>query len=185
MRPLYGEESTSASELTRDYVLELDGDINEPALLSIFGGKITTYRKLAEKVLAKLDGHLPANTGASWTGNTPLPGGDFKIGEFDALVEKLMQTCPALDQKQATRLISAYGTRSFKIFAPDGKPLNPGIDFGGGLTQIEVEHLIEHEWATTPDDILWRRSKLGLRLSEQQKDVLENWLREVQEIKRP
>ncbi|MCP4936731.1 MAG: glycerol-3-phosphate dehydrogenase [bacterium] len=183
VRPLFGNEKTSASKLTRDYVLDRHGEQGEPALLSIFGGKITTYRKLAEKVLAKLEDQLPANVGKPWTSNYPLPGGDFEICEFDRLVEKLMLLCPHITLPQANRLMRAYGTRAFRIFAPHKKYLAVGEDFGGGLTQIEVEHLIEHEWATNAEDILWRRSKLGLTLSRQQQKHLDQWLQEYQKVR--
>ncbi len=183
VRPLFGNEKTSASQLTRDYVLERNGQQGEPALLSIFGGKITTYRKLAEKVLAKLEDQLPAHTSKPWTSERPLPGGDFEIGAFDMLVEQLMLLCPHMTLSQATRLMRAYGTRAFEVFAPDKKCLPVGENFGGGLTQIEVEHLVEHEWATSADDILWRRSKLGLTLSRQQQTHLEQWLQEYQKVR--
>ncbi len=176
VRPLFGNEKTSASKLTRDYVLERNGDKDEPVVISIFGGKITTYRQLAEKVLAKLEDQLPVNTGKPWTSTSPLPGGDFEIDQFGRLVEKLRHQCPPMTQAQAVRLISAYGTRCFEIFAPDGTCRTVGEDFGGGLTQIEVEHLIEQEWARGADDILWRRSKLGLTLSDTQKRHLDQWL---------
>ena len=183
VRPLFGNENISASELTRDYVLELDGTKDEPALLSIFGGKITTYRTLAQKVLAKLEDHLPANIAAQWTSTAPLPGGDFEINEFPELVEKLLRLCPTIKRTQAIRLVRAYGTRSLEIFAPSGKCRSMGEDFGGGLTQVEVEHLMEHEWAKCSDDILWRRSKLGLVLSNKQQKHLEHWLQEYQKVR--
>ncbi len=178
VRPLYGSEEIPASRLTRDSVLETDGEPGQAVLLSIFGGKITTARKLAERVLQKLETHLPAHTGNPWTATTPLPGGDFAIGSFDSLVMKLRTACPQMSAARAVRVTRAYGTRALDIFSRNGKALDPGEDFGGGLTQVEVDYLLTREWAETAEDILWRRSKLGLHLDERQVQHLETWLAE-------
>ena len=189
VRPLFGEKTADgkaveASKLTRDSVLELDGGEGEPALLSIFGGKITTYRVLAQKVLAKLDDYLPPmaqkKKGArdKWTAMRALPGGDFAPAEFEGLVAGLQQSCDWMDETIATRLVRAYGSRAMKIFTHGGSGTARvrGEDFGCGLCELEVLHLIESEWARTAQDILWRRTKLGLYFTSAQVAHLENWL---------
>jgi glycerol-3-phosphate dehydrogenase len=162
IRPLYDDGASSATEATRDYVLKLDTD--GPPLLSVFGGKITTYRKLAEEVLDRL---LPAlgRNNRHWTGGTPLPGGDFAVGGVASLVAALRAQFPKLEQVQAERLVRAYGTDAAKML---GQTTDGGRDFGAGLTEREVDWMIAHEFAQTADDVVWRRSKLGLRLSAEQ-----------------
>ncbi|MCF6198361.1 MAG: glycerol-3-phosphate dehydrogenase [Hyphomicrobiaceae bacterium] len=186
VRPLFGHERIDPSKLTRDYVLELDegegkgGGENEGTapMLSIFGGKITTYRVLAQKVLQKLEDVLPEGARENWTSEVALPGGDFAIGGFEEQVERLQQSCVWMDEKIATRLVRAYGTRALQIFTQGGKALERGENFGAGLYELEVSYLLETEWARSADDILWRRSKLGLRFSKEQVARLENWLLE-------
>ena len=170
VRPLYDDGSSAAQEATRDYVLELDGEGGEPALVNIFGGKITTYRRLAEDVLAKLAPWLP-DAGKPWTRKGPLPGGDFPVDGFEGLTQKLAAIHAGVDLVLIRRLARAYGTQASVILESE-----PGIHFGAGLWQREVEYLVRHEWAMTADDILWRRTKLGLRLSAEEAGRLENWL---------
>lgn len=176
VRPLFNEAGVSAQEVTRDYVLERNGEPGEPVLLSIFGGKITTYRHLAEEALAKLADCLPAKTGPAWTAGAALPGGYFPIGQLDRLIEQFQQTCPALPANLAQRLIRTYGTQALDIFAPNGIPIAPGENFGSDLYQCEVEYLIAEEWAHDSEDILWRRTKLGLVFTPEQTKHLDNWL---------
>ena len=175
VRPLYDDGTSAAQAATRDYVLELDGDEGEPPLLNIFGGKITTYRHLAEEALAKL---APWFNGAGrpWTRNASLPGGDFPVSGFDKLVADLMRDHREADARLVWRLARAYGTDASKILAAD-----QGIHFGGGLWQSEVEYLLRAEWAVTAEDILWRRSKLGLRLTKAEAEGLQGWLAENRE----
>jgi len=170
VRPLYDDGSSAAQEATRDYVLEMDGEEGEPALVNIFGGKITTYRRLAEDVLAKLAPWLP-DAGQPWTGNASLPGGDFPVDGFEELARKLATVHVGVDPTLLRRLVRAYGTQASAILDSE-----PGIHFGAGLWQREVEYLVRHEWAMTADDILWRRTKLGLRLSVEEAGRLEKWL---------
>ena len=182
VRPLFGDEQTAASELTRDYVLEVERGRKErqAPLLSIFGGKITTYRQLAEKVLERMKDDLPPGTKEPWTAKTALPGGDFEVDGFATLVDELTEIC-AVPTALAQRLISAYGTRAREIFSQEGKGLERGTEFGHGLCELEVRYLIEHEWAQTADDILWRRSKLGLRFSNAERHRLAAWMRKYHE----
>jgi glycerol-3-phosphate dehydrogenase len=170
VRPLYDDGASAAQEATRNYVLELDGQGEEPPLLNIFGGKITTYRHLAEDALEKLADWLP-NAGAPWTRGAALPGGDFAVDEFEDLVADLARAHPDTEPALVRRLARAYGTNTAGILAAD-----PGVHFGAGLWQREVEYLARHEWAMTTDDILWRRTKLGLRLTTEETSHLEQWL---------
>ena len=151
--------------MTRDYLLELDDD--GPPLLSIYGGKITTYRRLAEAVLERLGPYLPARGGlaAGWTGTTPLPGGEFDADELPALAERLLRSHPSIDESHALRLVRAYGTRAERVLASAATAGGLGRHFGATLTEAEVRYLADQEWAATADDVLWRRSKLGLHLT--------------------
>jgi glycerol-3-phosphate dehydrogenase len=171
VRPLYDDGTSAAQEATRDYVLELEGGPDEPPLLNIFGGKITTYRHLAEEVLGKLGDYLP-DTGPPWTHGAALPGGDFSVDGFEELVGGLMRDHPQTDPALIRRYARAYGTCAREILAVE----DPGIHFGAGLYQREVEYLVRTEWAMTADDILWRRTKLGLRLTPGETSHLEQWL---------
>jgi glycerol-3-phosphate dehydrogenase len=161
VRPLYDDHEENASAVTRDYVLNVEGGAGQPALLSVFGGKITTYRRLAEHALEKLlplMEHLP---GKPWTTATPLPGGDMPGADFDGFLRELRETFPFLPPNLAHRLARAYGTRAARILGNASSLAGLGQDFGGGLTEAEVNYLVAHEWARTPEDILLRRSKLA------------------------
>ena len=169
VRPLYDDGASAAQAATRDYVLKLDANGEEPALLSIYGGKITTYRKLAESALAMLAPHLPEpERPAGWTGIEPLPGGDFDVGGFDALVSRTREQYPFLQPRLARRLVRAYGTRVQKLLSGVTAETGLGRRFGADLTEAEVRYLVDWEWALTAQDAVWRRSKLGLRLSQQE-----------------
>ncbi len=161
IRPLYDDHAANASAVTRDYVLDLDAAPGEAPMLSVFGGKITTYRKLAEHALEKLAPHFPM-AGAAWTAGAGLPGGDLPGGDFDAFVADLCGEHPALPRALLRRLARAYGTRAELVLAGARDPADLGRDFGGGLTEAELVYLARHEWARTGADVLWRRSKMGL-----------------------
>ncbi|NVK34497.1 MAG: glycerol-3-phosphate dehydrogenase [Rhodobacteraceae bacterium] len=165
VRPLFDDGEADAKAATRDYVLELEGDDTTPALLSVFGGKITTYRKLAEHALEKLDPFLDYQNDG-WTAGVPLPGGDFPALGFDQLVADLHSNYPFLDERFASRLCRSYGTDAAKILGKAQSIADLGEFFGFNLYECEVRWLIDREWARTVEDIVWRRSKLGLRLSE-------------------
>jgi len=158
VRPLFDDGSEDASAVTRDYVLEL-GTAGTPQYLSVFGGKITTHRRLAEHALEKLAPFLPP-MGPAWTADAPLPGGD--IADFDAFVADVQRRWPFLPGMTALRLARAYGTRIDRVIGDARSLADLGEDLGGGLSARELDYLVAHEWARTADDILWRRSKLGL-----------------------
>ncbi len=156
VRPLYDDGNENASEVTRDYVLRL-GMAQAPQLLSVFGGKITTYRRLAEQALEDLAPYLPP-MGRQWTAHRPLPGGDLP-GTIEEFVVQVSRGWPSLGEHNADRLARAYGTRIERLFQ-DG--VNVGDELGEGLLTAEVDYLVREEWARTSDDILRRRTKLGL-----------------------
>jgi glycerol-3-phosphate dehydrogenase len=166
VRPLYDDGASEAQAATRDYVLKLDAPEGEPALLSIYGGKITTYRRLAEAALAMLASFLPeARRPAGWTGQQPLPGGDFPVRGFDRQVGDTRARYPFLEETTARRLVRAYGTRVSAVLQDAKSAADLGRMFGAHLSEAEIRYLSHVEWAMTAEDIVWRRSKLGLRLS--------------------
>lgn len=177
VRPLVDDGSASASKATRDYILKLETDRGAP-LLNIFGGKITTYRKLAEKALAEL-GEVFPEAGNPWTAGVALPGGDFPVTGFELLCENIGAKAPWMDDRTRRRLARAYGTNAFQIIGNATAFEDLGEHFGSGLTEAEVKYLMASEWARTADDVLWRRSKLGLRLDEDQKKRLETWMKQA------
>jgi glycerol-3-phosphate dehydrogenase len=181
VRSLHDDGRPSAQDTTRDFVLELDAGPGtgpgEPPLLSIVGGKITTYRRVAEEALRRLLPHLPCRVGPPWTRGAALPGGDFAIGGRDRLARELLGALPSLGAGTAERLARTYGTMARRILAEASGPEDLGLHFGAGLYEREVRHLVDKEWARTADDILWRRTKLGLRLVEDERSRLAEWLR--------
>ncbi|GEP10875.1 glycerol-3-phosphate dehydrogenase [Methylobacterium gnaphalii] len=164
VRPLYDDAAANASAITRDYVLEVSDQGGSPPVLSVFGGKITTYRRLAEHAVEKLKAYFPRLKPA-WTGDVALPGGDMPDADFNAFLAALQSEAPFLPAETARRLARAYGTRAREIVRNAGSLADLGESFDGGLTAREVDYLRDQEWAITADDILWRRSKLGLRTS--------------------
>jgi glycerol-3-phosphate dehydrogenase len=165
IRPLYDDKSANASAVTRDYVLDLDAgkDAGEAPLLSIFGGKITTYRKLAEHAMRALAPFFPA-AGGAWTAGAALPGGDMPNADFEAYVGGLERDYPALPAPLLRRLARAYGTRARTLIGPARTTHDLGQDFGGALHRAEIDYLVQAEQARTAEDILFRRSKLGLHV---------------------
>ena len=178
VRPLYDKGGEGAAQAaTRDYVLDFDGGEGRAPLLSVFGGKLTTYRKLAEHALQILGAHLPGlDKNVGWTGRTPLPGGDFPIDGYPALAAALRREWPFLADDHARRLARLYGTRARTILGPAKSFDDLGRHFGATLTEAEVGYLQRTEWACTADDILWRRTKLGLRLTPEQAEELATFL---------
>ena len=178
VRPLYDDGRSSATKATRDYVLKIDRPGAEDApLLNIFGGKITTYRRLAEAAMAKLAPFFPAARGP-WTAGVPLPGGDFPVDGVEALIDQLRGAHPYLAPDQARRLVRAYGTDAFAMLAEVESDADLGRDFGAGLREVEVRWLVRREWVRSADDVLWRRSKLGLRIDAARRDALAEFLAE-------
>lgn len=176
VRSLYDDGATAAQEATRDYVLRADGNDNEAAVINIFGGKITTYRRLAQSMLVEIEAKI-GKRGNPWTAGSTLPGGGFAPDEFDQMVSKLKGDYPFLEKPFATRLMRAYGTLSWKLLG-DAKSLKDlGKDFTHTLYEREVKYLVEHEWARNEQDVLWRRSKLGIRFSTTQTKKLKDWFK--------
>lgn len=173
VRPLYNDGASSATAATRDYVLNLDA--NGAPLLNIFGGKITTYRRLAEAALAKLAPHFPGAMGA-WTAGVALPGGDFPHDGVAALVAVLRAEYPFLTQPWAARLVRAYGTEARAVLGRAGMASDLGHDFGATLTEAELRWLMSREYARRAEDVVWRRSKLGLRLTPDQIAAVDAWM---------
>ncbi|MDE2007072.1 MAG: glycerol-3-phosphate dehydrogenase [Rhodospirillales bacterium] len=162
VRPLYDDHAANAAAVTRDYVLDLDPG---PApLLSVYGGKITTHRRLAEQAVAKLLAALGRQAAPSWTATAPLPGGDIPGGDFAAFAAAFAAEHDFLPPALALRLARAYGTRAALVLGGARGMAALGEDFGGGLTEAEVSYLIDNEWAAGAEDILWRRSKLALHV---------------------
>jgi glycerol-3-phosphate dehydrogenase len=176
VRSLHDDGRASAQDTTRDFVLELDSG-GEPPLLSIVGGKITTYRRVAEEALARLLPLVPRPAGPPWTRGAPLPGGDFPRENRGLLARELAAAVPALGAGTAERLVRTYGTMAREFLAGAGRAADLGHHFGAGLYEREVRHLVDREWARSADDILWRRTKLGLRLTADERGRLDAWLR--------
>ncbi len=176
VRPLYDDGASEAKSATRDYVFELDEKLGAAPLLSIFGGKITTYRRLSEAALAKLDGYLSPAGFKPWTSTAPLPGGDFDVEGLDTINARILASAPFLSASHARRLARTYGTRALFLLEGVHSTADLGRDFGATLSEVEVRYLVRHEWAQTAEDIVWRRTKLGLRLDRAQVDALTNWL---------
>ena len=174
VRPLYDDGANSATAATRDYTLRVNNAGGAP-ILNVFGGKITTYRRLAESALEKIAPFFEDVPGA-WTAGVALPGGDFAVDGFDALVAALRSDHTYLTPYHANRLARAYGTEARKVLG-DATTLDElGQDFGATLTEREVAWLITHEFARTAEDVVWRRNKLGLRMNAEQIATLDNWI---------
>jgi len=178
VRPLYDDGSQNPSEVTRDYVLKIDaGAPGEAPLLSIFGGKITTYRRLAEAALAELKAFFPQMKN-EWTRNAPLPGGDLPGGKLSELERELAARYPALPSGLRAALARRHGARAPRILGDAKTPADLGTHFGDTLYAAEVDHLVAVEWARSAEDVLWRRTKCGLHLSREQCDAVGAYLHE-------
>ncbi len=178
VRPLIDDGSGRPEAATRGYHLGLSDPSQGAPMLSVFGGKITTYRRLAEEAVDLLEPLLPTLDKQHWTADEPLPGGDFPVDGFDAQVAKLAVRYPFLEPAQTERLARHYGTLAADILG-DARSLGDcGRYFGAGLTEREVCYLVEREWCRTADDLLWRRSKLGLHLSTAEAATLAEYLNE-------
>ncbi len=173
VRALFQDGASEAQAATRDYVLELDAPAVGGALLSVFGGKITTYRKLAESALELLAPHLPAPARpAGWTATAALPGGEFPVQAFSALFDALRNRYPFLAPDILHRFARAYGAHATEILGDARSEADLGRNFGSGLFEAEVRHLVAKEWAISADDIVWRRSRLGLRMAPAEIEAL-------------
>ena len=174
VRPLYDDGSKDAKAITRDYVLKLGRD-SGPQVLSIFGGKLTTYRRLAEHALEMLAPFLPPMQ-PPWTGTAALPGGDLAAPNFAQFLGLVRVRWPFLDPDVAERMAHAYGSRLTQVLGEARAWGDLGEDFGSGLSEAELRYLVRHEWARTPQDVLWRRTKLGLTASPETVRKIESWL---------
>jgi glycerol-3-phosphate dehydrogenase len=175
IRPLYDDGKDNPSSVSRDYVLEIDGDKRTPPLLSVFGGKITTYRRLAEHAMERLKPFLPGLKPA-WTATRPLPGGAIARGDMTAYVSTIVSQYPNLPGDLLRSLARRHGSELPAVLGDARTPADLGIDFGGGLYEREVEFFVRHEWARTAEDIIWRRSKAGLRLPPGGEEAVTRWL---------
>lgn len=177
VRPLYDDGSADASRVTRDYTLTVYDEDGSAPLMSVYGGKITTFRKLAEQALGKLQPYL-AFSAPDWTRGALLPGGDIPGLDVRSYAESVHQTHPFLEFDLALRWSRAYGTRVHDLLAQVQSAADLGHHFGSGLYQVEVDFLMRHEWARTAQDVLWRRSKLGLVGGDELNQKLEGWFAE-------
>lgn len=177
LRPLVDDGSGRPDAATRGYRLDLSGRHEGAPLLSVYGGKITTFRHLAEDAVDLLGKRLPVFDRAGWTTARPLPGGDFAMDGAPALAAELQAEHPFLSPDDAMRIVRAYGTLARSWLGEARSRADLGRDFGAGLSQAEVDYLIDREWARTVEDVLWRRSKLGLRLDAAQVAALADYLR--------
>ena len=175
VRPLHDDASGNPSTVTRDYVLDLEAPGDGAPLLSVLGGKLTTYRRLAEQALAKLQPVLGFTAGA-WTAAATLPGGDLPAGGLPELVRTLEREYPWLDGTMLKRLARAYGTRAEWILGDARSLLDLGREIAPRLFEAELDYLVRHEWARTAEDVLWRRSKLGLFLDMSAQGQLGAWM---------
>jgi glycerol-3-phosphate dehydrogenase len=177
VRPLVDDGSGRPEAASRGYRFDIDTDADGRApLLSVFGGKITTYRHLAQGAVAELAKWLPMLAGRGWTAEAALPGGDFPVDEVAAQRDALAHDYPFLDNATVRRLVRSYGTLAQTWLGEAKAMADLGTDFGHGLTEAEIRYLITREWAQSADDILWRRSKLGLRFSASEAAALESFL---------
>jgi glycerol-3-phosphate dehydrogenase len=177
VRSLYDDGAHKPQDIGREYELILDERGGEAPLLTVYGGKITTYRRLAEDALARLAHLFPSSR--PWTAHSPLPGGDFAYDGFEALAERTLERWPFLAGDHARRLAHAYGTRVESVLQNVAKIDDLGQTFGADLTVAEVHYLMQNEWAQDADDVLWRRSKLGLRFSGAQYAALADFMAEA------
>ena len=178
VRPLFDDGNADAKSITRDYRITSEIDGTGAPLISVLGGKITTYRKLAEDVLSEVNQALGVRSD-EWTGSSPLPGGSFDFLGFDNEVEQLKQDYPFLSHSHAHRLMRLYGSLSREILANAMTYGELGQFFGGNLYENEVRYLMEREWAMSVEDILWRRTKEGLNLSDGEIRTLSDFLKEI------
>ena len=177
VRPLYDDGASAAQEATRDYVLKVDGDAASGAVVNVFGGKLTTSRRLAESVMERIEDVL-GKKGPAWTAKSTLPGGDFGPKSFDAEVRRLGLDYPDMPAGLLRRLMRLYGTRARSVLGDARSEAELGTHFGAGLHQREVDYLVAEEWARTAQDVLWRRTKLGLKVGPEDVARLEAYLSE-------
>lgn len=172
LRPLFDDGHGDPAAVTRDYTFLLDAPADAAPLLSIFGGKLTTHRRLAEAALERLAPWFP-QMGRHWTASRALPGGDFT--DFAQLLAELQRRYPALPAHLLHRLARRHGSLTTAVLGAARSPDELGRNFGGGLHELEVSYFVDHEWAQSADDVLWRRSKAGLRMSPAEREAFSAW----------
>lgn len=178
VRPLCNDESDNPSAVTRDYTLALSASEGQAPLLSVFGGKLTTYRKLAESAMDELKPYFTQMRG-SWTASAPLPGGE-DMTTAQALAGAVLARCSWLPVDIAKRWALTYGSRVWHLLEGVQGPQDLGQAIGGGLFGREVDYLRNEEWAISADDILWRRTKLGLFTTDAEQQILRDYLQRLQ-----
>lgn len=177
VRPLFDDGASAAQEATRDYVIKTEGDKVAGAVIDVFGGKLTTHRRLSEEVVDRI-AEMIGHRGPHWTRTSHLPGGDFPATGFEDLVEQHARAYRKLDPKLVRRLTRLYGTRATALLGEAAIEAELGPHFGADLYAREVDYLIANEWARTADDVLWRRTKLGLRVTPEDKTRLSEYMAE-------
>ncbi len=175
VRPLFSTREQQPAKISREYYLELNENNNQAPILNVFGGKLTTFRKLAEDALAKLKPYFP-QMGKPWTEFEPLPGGDLQGRSFAQFLTAMQQQYSWLPEEIVQRYVESYGSNINHLLADITCMEDLGEHFGAGLYEKEIKYLMKHEWAQTLDDIIWRRSKLGLFLTLKQKNELEHFI---------
>jgi glycerol-3-phosphate dehydrogenase len=178
VRPLCNDESDNPSAVTRDYTLALSGTSGEAPLLSVFGGKLTTYRKLAESAMAQLAPYF-TQMRPSWTATATLPGGE-NMSTPEALADAIRSKYDWVPSEIARRWSTTYGSRTWRLLEGVQSLADMGDHLGGGLYTREVDYLCAEEWATQPQDILWRRSKLGLFTTPEEQEKVQRYLSKVE-----
>lgn len=174
VRPLYDDKAVDASAVTRDYKLNVEEYSDGAPFLSVYGGKITTSRKLGEHAMTQLETYFEYKAG-DWTETAMLPGGDLINADFDLFVSDMRKRYPDLDEALLVRLCHCYGTRITLVLGDGETVPKLGQYFGAGLYELEAKYLINHEWATSAEDILWRRTKLGLHMSDAEIAAFTDW----------
>ncbi|MEX0385921.1 glycerol-3-phosphate dehydrogenase [Spiribacter onubensis] len=176
VRALFDDGQGNPSAVTRDYVFDLDEAEGAP-LLNVFGGKITTFRELAERGIRQIRHHFP-NMGDDWTDRAPLPGGDMPDADYEAFMQSVKARYPWMSPELRQHYGRLYGTRVTSIVGDASSPADLGRHFGGDFYEAEARYLTENEWARTPEDILWRRTKHGLHLDAAQREAFAAWFRD-------
>lgn len=175
IRPLYDDGSGNLSTVTRDYTFEIDDQHGQLPFMTVLGGKLTTYRRLAEKALDKFKPYF-SGLSSSWTATSSLPGGDITTDSFQEFLNSLYIEFSHLPRDITEGMARRHGARIYKVLSGVQSLKDLGIHFGAGLTEREVEYLIKDEWATSVDDILWRRTKVGLSMTPEQREELNNYI---------
>jgi glycerol-3-phosphate dehydrogenase len=175
VRPLYDDGSADPSKVTRDYVLRVDHGGHHAPLLTVFGGKITTYRQLAQEALAKLRPFFPAMKG-EWTAREPLPGGD--VGHFNAFRDDMRRRYDSLGRDLVDGIVRRHGSRAVRVLGNATGIADLGRHFGAGLTECEVRYFMVQEWAQTAEDVLWRRTRCGLHMDQGERGAVAQFMRQ-------